>query len=162
MRRIQLFILLAVAWSGSVGGQASPLKSRNEVEDDKREILKTEDETKQSLLTGDWHTIDRIWDDDIVYDNEGGPATKSEVLKFLKNGLAGDGTESAQHFYTLVHNDVQVRVYGDTAVLTTYSTSKIFDRGKWSLGPRQATKVYAKRDGQWILVVRVHAPVTKE
>jgi len=129
----------------------------------KREVLAREEEYQQAAKRQDWDAVARFWDDDIVYDNEGGPATKSEVLKFLKNGLAGDGTDSTrQRFYTTVHNDVQVRVYGDTAVLTTYSTSKIFDRGKWSLGPRQATKVYTKRDGQWILVVRVHAPVTKE
>lgn len=51
--------------------------------------------------------LSSIWGDDIVYDNEGGPATECQVLKYVRNGTADLGNNSGrQKFYTLVHKNV--------------------------------------------------------
>lgn len=163
MRQILILPLLTVALASFVKAQGSTHRKIAE-EDTEKQVLATEAEYQRAFKSGDWATMSRLWDDDLVYTNELGQSlTKSQLLDYLKNGEHPGGDPSKkQHFFTVVHTDVTVRVYGDTAVLTAYSRSKILDRGRWSLGPRRLTKVYTKRNGRWIAVVRQPVLIVKQ
>lgn len=164
MRRILMLPLLTVALVGLAKAQGARGKGAEAADEGLKEVLATEAMVQRAAKKQDYDTEGHFWDDDLVYTNELGQSlTKSQLLKYLNNGLRPGGDPSKkQHFYTVAHSQVRVRMYGDTAVLTAYSTSKLLDRGRWSLGPRRLTKVYAKRNGRWVIVVRQPVLIVKQ
>jgi ketosteroid isomerase-like protein len=178
MRRVVLFPLLVLVFVSLVPqGIALSQDNADQAKKEalKKEVLAREEEYQQATQKEDYDAVARIWDDDLVYTNElGEELTKAQLLDYLKAGkeaakapgsvaaaanaqqLPGQDWSKKQHFYTRIkHTELIVRIYGDTAVLTAYSTNRINDRGRWSLGPRRLTRVWSKQpDGHWDQVVR--------
>jgi ketosteroid isomerase-like protein len=86
--------------------------------------------------------IDRMTADDYTVINISGQLlTKAQVFEAIK---AGD-----LKYDHLENNDIQVRVYGDTAVLTGRTTQKGQFKGKDISGQTRFTRVYLKQHGTW-------------
>jgi ketosteroid isomerase-like protein len=98
-------------------------------------------------VKADIATLDRILAPDwTVTHGDGTINTKAEYLADLKSG--------ARKFFAEVTEDrVDVRVYGDTAVASGTSDSKVEYKGRPSGGPLRFTRVYVKRDGRWLMIV---------
>jgi ketosteroid isomerase-like protein len=174
---LPLIALLAV----SVIAQEAIKDKDESVAATKRAVLAREEEYQQAFKKGDWDAIAAIWDDDLVYVSELGESrSKPELLANLKGGtvaasapgsvaaaaqtkqLPGQDWSNKQHFYKLDHTQLEVHVFGDTAVLTAYSTSRINDRGRWTTGPRRLTRVWSRQpDGTWDQVVRIPTLIVK-
>ena len=106
------------------------------------ELKKLENDRAQAVLKGDTATLDRMTADDYTVINISGQLlTKAQVLEAIKSGdLKYDQLEN---------NDIQVRVYGDTAVLTGRTTQKGQFKGKDISGQTRFTRVYLKQHGKW-------------
>jgi len=102
-------------------------------------------ERDQAVQRGDTATFDRMCADDYVSTNNVGLVrTKAQVIEDLKSG--------ALKVESMISDDVNVRVQGDTAIVTGRVTTKVQDRGRDTSGQNRFTQVYMKRNGRWQLV----------
>jgi ketosteroid isomerase-like protein len=112
-------------------------------------IVSAQDEVRQLEL--DWGeafecrdlaTLDRLMADEyILTDPLGYVRTKAETLAALKTNEV--------HFESTNSDDVNVRIYGDTAVVTGRSTFRGRYRGWPVAGCYQYTDVLVKQQGSW-------------
>jgi len=111
------------------------------------EIRAIEKQWNEARVKADIATLDRLLDRDwTVTHGDGTIDTKAEYLGDLRSG--------ARKFFADVTEDhVDVRVYGDTAVASGTSDSKVEYKGRPSGGPLRFTRVYIKRDGRWLMIV---------
>jgi ketosteroid isomerase-like protein len=87
-------------------------------------------------------TIDRLQADEYVFTGPGGELwTKARALETIK---AGD-----LEIDSFKMSDIQVRRYGDTAVVTLRVDWNGNYRGADISGPQRATDVFVKRAGRW-------------
>ena len=86
--------------------------------------------------------LDEAW---TVTHGDGTINTKAEYLADLKSG-------ARKFFADVKQDDFAVRIYGDTAVAAGLSDSKVEYKGKPSGGALRFTRVYAKRDGRWVMI----------
>jgi ketosteroid isomerase-like protein len=64
-------------------------------------------------------------------------------------------------FDSLVADEIKVRVYGDTAIVTYRSTAKGKDQDGAIDEQRRWTRVFVRKDGQWQLVHSQGATIQK-
>ncbi len=114
----------------------------------KQEVENVFKELQKAVLDSDIETLERIYADDyILTTRKGKTSTKSGRIAKLKSGeldyLEGQTT------------DVEIRVLGDTAVVTGQTVGKIRRQGQVvDLPFRRFTCVFAKKDGQWRFLAR--------
>ena len=130
------FALLLPATSVTLG----PTSGKTE-----RELLKANQAYDEALVRGDAAALDRLYSDEFVYTTPDGEVRdKSQQLAFTRSGDLR--LESGRS------DDVKVRVYGNTAVMTGRFTAagKFKDR---VINIRERyTAVWVKRRGAWRLV----------
>ncbi|MGH9376912.1 MAG: nuclear transport factor 2 family protein [Terriglobia bacterium] len=143
MRRFLLSAVMSVALVSIVGTQIAVAQGADETA--KQEILKIQDEWNQALVKKDLSFIRQLYDDNIAYTNtQGVMLTKARLIDLYKSGVL--------IFYRMSHDDIKVNIFGETAVLTGRSTSKMAYKGRVSYGPRRFTNVFVKENGRWRLV----------
>ncbi|MGA2363064.1 MAG: nuclear transport factor 2 family protein [Candidatus Aminicenantales bacterium] len=107
-----------------------------------QEIIKLEQQWGDALVKRDVVFLDRILAEDYMFTSpEGEVLTKAQMLAMLKSGE--DVVSSA------VNHDLKVRVYGDAAVVTGYSTYKETVKGKDISGQYRWTDTWIKKAGRW-------------
>ena len=106
------------------------------------QLLKLEKEFAQAIVKNDAEAIGQFLADDwIIVDADGGVIDKSHFLGVIKSGaLTHELMES---------DDVRVRVYGDTAVVTALTKTKGKFTGQDFSTQERATDVFVKQDGRW-------------
>ena len=106
------------------------------------ELLKLEKEFTQAIVKNDPEAIGRfVTDDWIIINADGGIINKERFVEVIKSGaLTHEMMES---------DDIQVRVYGDSALVTALTRTKgKFMNQEFSTQER-ATDVFVKLDGRW-------------
>jgi len=110
------------------------------------ELLKIENEFAEAIVRNDLEGIGRLVADDwIIIEPDGGIVDRARFFDVIKSGaLTHEMMES---------EDLRVRVYGDSAVVTAITRTKgKFMRQEFSTQER-ATDVFVKRDGRWQCVL---------
>jgi uncharacterized protein (TIGR02246 family) len=108
-------------------------------------IRKLDNERIQAQIHADATALDRIYAPDFIGVGPSGTVrTKPQVLL--------DFTSGDLKFQSITTDDVQVRVYGDTAVETGLSTMTGQDKGKTVPRDTRFTRVWVKQQGRWRLV----------
>jgi ketosteroid isomerase-like protein len=110
------------------------------------ELLKIENEFAEAIVRNDLEGIGRLVADDwIIIEPDGGIVDRARFFEVIKSGaLTHEMMES---------EDLRVRVYGDSAVVTAITRTKgKFMRQEFSTQER-ATDVFVKRDGRWLCVL---------
>lgn len=109
------------------------------------ELLKVERDFTTAVLSNDADAISKFLSDDwAIVDADGRVIDKARFLEAIKSG-------------TLVHeemelDDLTVRAHGDSAVVTTITSTKgRFAKQEFATQER-ATDFYVKRDGRWLCV----------
>jgi ketosteroid isomerase-like protein len=120
---------------------------------EEEEIKSLEHERNVAILNGDAAALDRMTADDYSFITlRGELRTKSEIVKGFKSGSFK--YESRQI------SDLNIRVYGNTAVVTGRSNQKGMEEGKDYSGDYRFTRVYVRQNGRW-LTVALQATVIK-
>jgi ketosteroid isomerase-like protein len=129
-----MFIVLALAASSPSLGQV--MSNRME------EVLRLEKEFSQAIVKNDAEAVGRFLADDwIIIDPDGGIIDRARFLGVIKSGaLIHEMMES---------DDIRVRVYGNTAVVTALTTTKGKFSGQVFTTQERATDVFVKHNGQW-------------
>jgi ketosteroid isomerase-like protein len=109
------------------------------------EIKNLEEARNQAVLHGDVAALDRMTADDYTFITlRGELRTKADILQGFRSG--------SFHYESRQISDLEVRVYGNTAVVTGRSIQKGMENGKDYSGDYRFTRVYVKQSGRWITV----------
>jgi uncharacterized protein (TIGR02246 family) len=108
-------------------------------------IRQLDDERIQAQIQADAAALDRIYADDFIGVGPSGRVrTKAQVISDF---MSGD-----LKFQSITTDEVQVRVYENTAVETGLSTMVGQDKGKAVPRDTRFTRVWVKQLGRWRLV----------
>ena len=108
-------------------------------------IRKLDEERIQAQIHADAAALDRLYADDFIGVGPSGTVrTKPQVISDFTSGML--------KFHSITTNDVQVRVYGNTAVETGGAIMKGEDKGRTVPQDTRFTRVWVKQQGRWQLV----------
>ena len=143
-------LVLAVAAIGTGQEQSARDNHTTTVEET---IRKLDNERIQAQIHADATALDRIYAADFIGVGPSGTvrAKPQVILDFTSGDLK---------FQSITTDDVQVRVYGDTAVETGLSTMIGQDKGKTVPRDTRFTRVWVKQEGQWQLVANHYSSQT--
>lgn len=134
--------LVLVTTSVALGQSIASKDQKASVE---RAIRQLDSERIQAQINADAVALDRIYADDFIGIGPSGTVrTKPQVLS--------DFTSGELKFQSITTDDVQVRVYKNTAVETGISTMIGHDKGKAVPRDNRFTRVWVKQQGHWRLV----------
>ena len=110
-----------------------------------RDLLELNRQYDEAIMRGDVAELKRIFADEFIYTNP-----KAEVLDKKQQiaALSSAGIKLTE----AKSDDVRIRVYGDTAVMTGRFTARAESAGKSEMVNERYTAVWVRRDGRWQLV----------
>jgi Calcium/calmodulin dependent protein kinase II Association. len=112
---------------------------------DERELTKLVNDLNAAIVKPDIAFLERVLAQD--YDHfrpHGNVENRAQYLKDRKSGSVD--------FDSLVADEIKVRVYGDTGVVSYRSTAKGKDQDGAIDEQRRWTRVFVRKNGQWQLV----------
>ena len=129
-----------------VGLQTGCVSQKSGTNSDPVTALRQLDQERiQAQIGAEAAVLDRLYAEDFIgIGPSGAVRTKEQVL--------ADFTSGSLKFQSISTDDVQWRLYGDTAVETGRSTMNGQDRGKTVPRDNRFTRVWVKRQGRWQLV----------
>jgi len=114
----------------------------------KAELMQLERDIGRANVERDAEFFERVEADEFVFtDSGGGLTTKREDVDGVRKPANPDVKLLAYDV-----DDMQVRVYGETAVVTGRVTTKQNVKGEERTGKSRFTDVFVRRDGRWQLV----------
>src|SRR5213595_2927080 len=143
-------LVLTVAPMGVGQEQSARGSDRKNVEET---IRKLDNERIQAQIHADATALDRIYAVDFIGVGPSGTVrTKPQVIS--------DFTSGNLKFQSITTDEVQVRVYENTAVETGFSTMIGQDKGKAVPRDTRFTRVWVKQQGNWRLVANHYSSQT--
>ena len=136
-------VLAFTITSIALGQEQSP--SRDQRSSVEQAIRQVDNERIQAQIHADATALDRIYAEDFIGVGPSGTVrTKAQVIS--------DFTSGDLKFQSITTDQVQVRVYENTAVETGLSTMSGQDKGKPVPRDTRFTRVWVKEQGRWRLV----------
>ena len=146
-------VLVLIAASIALGQKHSARRAPRRNVD--RVIRQVDYERIQAQIGADAAALDRIYANDFIGIGPSGTVrTKAHVI--------ADFTSGDLKFQSITTDDVQVRVYGNTAVETGRSTMIGQDKGKAVPRDNRFTRVWIKQQGRWRLVSNHYSSLTMQ
>ena len=121
-----------------------PVSVAAQVEASERELI-------AAIGSRDLATYDRLVADDYVALRGTGRQTKAQVVDGYKAGSLA--------YHDLGIEEVDVRVFGDVAVLSARTTGNRIENGQETPNRVRYLRVWARRDGSWRAVVQMAVPL---
>ena len=150
MQFILVGVFVFAMFSFALDQRNNEASAQNNVE---QEIKRLENEWLNSYLRGDQQTFERIVADDFTRTDESGKfATKAEEKELIQAPPASVNA-------SLTNEDIKVRVYGETAVVTGRIVSKVQDSLNFQ---SRFTDTFVKRKGRWQVVARHYSRIPAE
>jgi ketosteroid isomerase-like protein len=106
------------------------------------DVLRCEQELAQALVKNDAEAVGRFLTDDwMIVDPDGGIIERARFLAVIQSGaLTHEMMES---------DDIRVRIYGNTALVTALTTTKGRFNGHAFTTQERATDVFVQEHGRW-------------
>jgi len=122
-----------------------------------QELLKLENDWSQASMKRDGADLQRFYADEYVFTDADGVVTNK--VKELKNLTSGAFRLKSYKF-----DDVKVRRYGDTAIVTGQNTiTGVWEDIKRDIsGPYRFTDIFVKRDGRWQCAASQSSRITEK
>lgn len=117
-----------------------------------QELRQKNDEWVRALVNRDRPTLERIMADDCIFTY---PLEGDDAPQFISDVESG-----ALRVEYMSRDHVDVRIYGDTAVISCRDTANWLYSGREISGQYRTLNVYARRDQQWKLVAIQACPIT--
>jgi ketosteroid isomerase-like protein len=139
-------LLLAVCVPGfPVPGHAVSVPLLHREDRLHKEIESLESQWRTALLQNDVAAFNRLLADDYLGINPNGTLeTKADALAQQRSGTV--------KISSIEPDNVKIRVYGDTAVVTSLVNVEGHDGDRDISGRYHYTRVYSRRDGEWKVV----------
>lgn len=145
-------LLLALAFPALVVGQGRTKSKGPQAGGVEQQLKQMEDDWQKATRTKDAALLKRIIADDWV-------ATDDKGVALTREQYVSQTTSSTDVVQSNENTDMQVRVYGNTAVVTGGLTEKGTRNGTAYLDTYKWTDVFVKRRGHWQAVVSHWAKV---
>ena len=145
MYRACLLLFFLCFWGAGITQPAYAALPHHPNHELHKEIEALEMQWRQAQLNNDVSAMDRLLADDYIgISSSGTIETKAEALALRRAGTL--------HITALDLNDVKVRIYGDTAVVTSRADLHGTNGSSDISGEYRYTRVYNRRLGQWKIV----------
>jgi len=131
------------------GEQPARESSRIQTE---QELRRMNDDWVKALVRADGATLDRIMADDFFFAY---PMEGDDKAQFIGDVVSGDVKVEF-----LTRENVGVRIWGSTAVLTGKDSAKWYYKGRDFSGHYKIIHIYSLRDDRWQLVSVQACPMT--
>lgn len=139
MKTIGMVVLLAAVWSSAPA----------QVEDSVRAL---EARRREALLAADTVALSKLLAPDFMeISRQGTVRTRVDNIRDLASGTL--------HLTSITYDSLNVRVYGDVAVLTGIADNTGTMRGFPFSGKIRYTRVFVRRDGRWLAVLMQQTPM---
>ena len=145
--RDQAIVLLLVACLAAfaIPGYAATLPLLHRADRLHREVENLESQWRTALMQNDVATINRLLADDYLGINPNGTLeTKADALAQRRSGTV--------KISSIEPENIKVRVYGDTAVVTSRVDVVGHDGDRDISGRYHYTRVYSRKSGDWKIV----------
>jgi homoserine O-acetyltransferase len=119
-----------------------------------REVEEAERKLIAAISDRDLDAYDKLVADDYVVLRPTGNQTKAQVM--------ADYRASALEYRGLAIRDVEVRVFGETAVLSAWTEGTRVEKGRETPNRVRYLRVWHRRDGVWRAVLQMSAAVAQE
>src|SRR5215467_9012294 len=111
----------------------------------KAEIRALESARNEAIVRGDAAKLEKMTSDDYTFITlRGELRTKAEIVRGFATGTF--------KYESREISDLNIRVYGDAAVVTGHSSQKGTENGKDYSGDYRFTRVYVKENRRWLTV----------
>ena len=163
MNRILLIAVMVIAASSLALGQkpdktadkSKPMGEKVAASSAEQAIQQRLNELNTALGSNDTVALDRIYADDYTLVNmSGAVTTKAQRLAAIKSGEL--------KYESVSVDEVNIRSYGDTAVVTDRATVKLQDKGQDLSGQYRVTLTFVKIKGTWQLVAAQNTRITEQ
>jgi hypothetical protein len=142
-----LFLFVAIFACLSVAAAQSNNNSEHKLGKIESELMQLERNIGDANVRRDKAFFERIEADEFIFtDSAGGLMTKAEDVASL------DKPAGEFRLISYVPDDMKVRVYGKTAVVTGRTTTKLKSKDREVINSSRFTDVFVKRDGRWQIV----------
>ena len=121
---------------------------------DQRELTQLVKDLNETVVKADVAVLERVLHEDYVHLRPRG--TVENRAQYLENRKA-----RRVDFESLAPDEINVRVYGDTAIVTGRSTAKGKDQYGKMDEHRRWTRVLVRRDGRWQFVHFQGTPISQ-
>ena len=110
-----------------------------------RELLRANEQYDEAIMRADVAALEQLFADEFIYTSPKAEVLdKKQQIAALRSGeVKLTGAKS---------DDVRIRIYGETAVMTGRFTAKAERAGKSEAVEERYTAVWVRRDGRWQLV----------
>jgi ketosteroid isomerase-like protein len=132
-----------------MAGQPTVSPSKIETEQLLRQM---NDDWTKALVRADRVTLDRIMADDFFFAY---PMEGDDKAQFIGDVVSGDVKVES-----LTRENITVRIWGDTAVLTGRDSARWSYQGRDFSGHYKVINVYARRESEWRLVSVQACPIS--
>ena len=110
------------------------------------EVRKLLSDFAAAMSKNDISALDKIWADDFTFvSHDGEVLTKAQLLDLLKSGT--------EKFESVALDDITIRTYGSTAVVTARAMQKAKLEGKDHSGTSFVSIVLVKNKSRWRMVL---------
>ncbi|HWQ31920.1 MAG TPA: nuclear transport factor 2 family protein [Blastocatellia bacterium] len=115
-------------------------------------VRQINDEWVAALTRGDTATLDRLMDNACIFSDALSGEDKAQFIADLESG--------EMQVSSLNRENVEVRVYGATAVMTALDTAEWRYKGRQIKGHYRTIHVYTERGGVWQIVAIQASPIS--
>ena len=122
---------------------ASPQRGPQSIIEIEQHVRQLNDDWVKAMVRSDGPTLDRIMADDFFFTY---PLEGDDKAQFISDVTSGN--LKIQH---ISREQVSVRVFGNTAVLTARDSATWLYHGRQLAGQYKIMSVFAERDGRWQL-----------
>jgi ketosteroid isomerase-like protein len=142
MKRTLAIVFIIVAASILSQGQTKKTKSEKQLDQNKQALTQTVRAWMDALVSRDMAALNRIIADDyLITVSDGRVLNKTQDLE----PITSDGVR----FLSAVPEDLNVRIFGETAVVTGRGIYQITFKNRSATIYERFTDVYVKRHGRW-------------
>ncbi|HEV8366630.1 MAG TPA: nuclear transport factor 2 family protein [Pyrinomonadaceae bacterium] len=117
-----------------------------------QQLRQMNDEWVKALVRSDGETLDRIMADDFYFAY---PMEGDDKEQFID-----DVTSGRIRVEYINRDNVTVRIWGHTAVLSAHDSAKWFYQGRDFSGHYKIVQVYSERENKWQLVAVQAVPIS--
>ena len=112
---------------------------------DEMDVRKAENDRFAAMLKADVGALDKLLAPDLIYTHgDGRVIDKAAFLSDFKTG--------AFKYVTIEPNDLKIRIYGDTAIVTGGAGMHVVNKGAPAQIKIRYTDVHVRRNGMWQMV----------
>src|SRR5205807_4907548 len=133
---------------------ASPQRAPQSTIEIEQQVRQLNDDWVKAMVRGDGPTLDRIMSDDFFFTY---PLEGDDKTQFISDVTSGN--LKIEH---ISREQVSVRVFGKTAVLTARDSATWLYNGRELAGQYKIISVFAERDGRWQLCAVQACPMQQQ